>query len=82
MVIVGFIYGTIYTCTVQWNRYVAHPTVISLERDYRSWNVTLPAITLCYDLKVNTTKAENYIKTYTFLPFLNEMDMSLWIYYL
>lgn len=65
--IVEFIHGTIYTCTVQWNRYVAHPTVISLERDYRSWNVTLPAITLCYDVKVNTTKAENYIRTYIFL---------------
>lgn len=61
-VILEFFYGTFYTCNVQWNRYVAHPTVISLERDYRSWNGTLPAITLCYSGKVNASKAERYIQ--------------------
>lgn len=60
----GFVYGTFYTCSVQWNRYDAHPTVISLERDYRSWNGTLPGITLCYFGKVDEERAKQYIYKY------------------
>lgn len=59
---VGFIYGAVFACLVQWNRYVAHPTVISLERDYRSWNATLPGMTLCYTGRANATKSEQYIQ--------------------
>lgn len=54
--------GIGYTCAYQWNRYEANPTVISLERDYRNWNGTLPSVTLCYAIKIDPTKAENYIK--------------------
>lgn len=54
--------GIIYTCTYQWNRYAANPTVISLERDYRSWNGTLPAITICYAIRVDPKKADIYIR--------------------
>lgn len=60
----AFIYGACYTCSVQWNRFVAHPTVISLERDYRSWNATLPGITLCYVGRVNAIKSDQYLLRY------------------
>lgn len=48
--------------STQYERYVANPTVISLERDYREWNGTLPAVTLCYHKRINDTKAEELIK--------------------
>lgn len=63
-VLIGqFVFGAYYTCSVQWNRFVAHPTVISLERDYRSWNATLPGITLCYAGRLNATRADQQILT-------------------
>lgn len=55
--------GVLYTCRYQWNRYVANPTVISLERDYRSWNGTLPSVTLCYLNKIDPSKADQFIQT-------------------
>ncbi|XP_055307141.1 sodium channel protein Nach-like [Sitodiplosis mosellana] len=53
--------GVFYMCFNQWARYKANPTVISLERDYRRWNGTMPAITLCYNVKFSQSKAEEYI---------------------
>lgn len=46
---------------VQYSRYIASPTVISLERDYREWNGTLPAITICYHKRVDESRAEEVI---------------------
>lgn len=56
--------GIGYTCAYQWNRYEANPTVISLERDYRHWNGTLPSVTLCYTIKIDPTKADDYIRRF------------------
>lgn len=50
---------------------MARPTVISLERDFRNWNVTLPAITVCYGDKVNKSKAEEFIEKLTYFPTQN-----------
>lgn len=50
--------------SVQYQRYIANPTVISLERDYREWNGTLPAITICYHNRVDEKKAESLIKKF------------------
>ncbi|XP_031616334.1 sodium channel protein Nach-like [Contarinia nasturtii] len=56
-----FGFGVFYLCFNQWSRYKANPTVISLERDYRHWNGTMPAFTLCFNKKFNQTKIEEYI---------------------
>lgn len=52
----------VFTCAYQWERYAANPTVISLERDYRNWNGTLPSLTLCYSMKYDQEKADIYIR--------------------
>lgn len=44
------------------DRYDANPTVISLERDYRDWNGTLPALTYCYDQRIDNVRAQYLIK--------------------
>ena len=44
------------------DRYDANPTVISLERDYRDWNGTLPAITYCYNQRIDKVRAQYLIK--------------------
>lgn len=48
----------------QYERYVANPTVISLERDYRDWNGTLPAITICYHKRVDEKRAKELIQKF------------------
>lgn len=52
---------TFSVCSIQWQRYLANPTVISLERDYRHWRGIMPAITLCFEIKVDPIRAEEYI---------------------
>lgn len=55
-------YGAYSISSKQYERYVANPTVISLERDYRDWNGTLPAISVCYHKRVDEARAANLIK--------------------
>lgn len=43
-------------------RYVDNPTVISMERDYFSWNTSFPTATICPANKTNTTTLDNYVK--------------------
>ena len=63
MVFIGLTcYGSWIVGIIQWERYVANPTVISLERDYRDWNGTLPAISVCYHNRVDPERARNLIK--------------------
>jgi hypothetical protein len=56
-------FGAFNISIKQYDRYEANPTVISLERDYREWNGTLPAITLCYHRRIDENKAIKVIKT-------------------
>lgn len=56
------IYGAVIVSLTQYERYKANPTVISLERDYRDWNGTVPAITFCYHLRIDEGRARNLIK--------------------
>lgn len=55
-------YGAQAIGNKQYQRFVANPTVISLERDYRDWNGTLPAITVCYHKRVDEARAQYLIK--------------------
>ncbi|CAH1165036.1 unnamed protein product [Phyllotreta striolata] len=53
--------GAISLTTSNWNRYSANPTVISIQKDYRNWENHLPAVTGCFNDKVDEKKAEKYI---------------------
>lgn len=55
------ILGGIYTCSVQYERYVARPTVVSLERDAHDWNGTLPGVTFCYQDNLSSEIAQEFI---------------------
>lgn len=55
-------YGAYSISSKQYERYVANPTVISLERDYRDWNGTLPALSVCYHRRVDESRAQYLIK--------------------
>ncbi|KAH8362566.1 hypothetical protein KR200_007060 [Drosophila serrata] len=46
----------------QLDRYFSSPTVISVDRDYRGWNGSLPAVTLCYYDHIDSFKANEYIQ--------------------
>lgn len=54
--------GVFYMWYNQWARYKANPTVISLERDYRHWNGTMPAATFCYSVKFDRAKVVEFIQ--------------------
>ncbi|XP_075225732.1 pickpocket protein 19-like [Lycorma delicatula] len=45
-----------------WYRYYTNPTVISLQKDYRTWELPFPAATVCFTDKLNDTLATNFIK--------------------
>ncbi|CAO1346128.1 unnamed protein product [Diamesa serratosioi] len=55
-------YGVYSIGQKQLDRYDANPTVISLERDYRDWNGTLPALTYCYYQRIDNVRAQYLIK--------------------
>ena len=56
------IYGSVVVSLQQFERYQLNPMVVSLERDYNSWDIILPAITFCYNERFNETAAKLYIK--------------------
>lgn len=55
-------FGAYSISSQQYTRYAANPTVISLERDYRDWNGTLPGISICYHRRIDEARAQALIK--------------------
>ncbi|XP_037920249.1 uncharacterized protein LOC119657393 [Hermetia illucens] len=53
--------GTVYACLNQYSRYYIRPTVMSVEKDYRSWQGVLPAGTICLANVVDEIKANKII---------------------
>lgn len=49
------------TSIVFLNRFLTHPTVSTIDRDYTNWNLTFPSITICLDEKVNETELEKFM---------------------
>jgi len=41
------IYGAVIVSQSTWQHYQESPTVISMERDYKEWNTSFPAVTIC-----------------------------------
>ncbi|KAG6460682.1 hypothetical protein O3G_MSEX012170 [Manduca sexta] len=55
--------GAVFCALSQYNRYNSEPVVVSLQRDYRSWWTTFPAVTACYIDRVQPEKAREVIET-------------------
>ncbi|XP_017147816.1 pickpocket protein 19 [Drosophila miranda] len=62
VVVLSSIYAAIMLSGLQYERYLNSPTVISVDRDYRGWNGSLPAVTLCYYDHIDSFKANEYIQ--------------------
>ncbi|XP_072380240.1 sodium channel protein Nach-like [Diabrotica undecimpunctata] len=70
--------GAIALTISNWTRFVANPTVISIEKDYRNWQNHIPAVTGCFNNKVDLQKAEKYIyKTWKIKPSDPKFDYYL-----
>ncbi|XP_052754979.1 uncharacterized protein LOC116413459 isoform X2 [Galleria mellonella] len=61
---VGAIWGAIGVSLGQWQRYNENPTVVTLEKDFRTWMFNMPAITVCSKDRVDPKKLEKTITKY------------------
>jgi hypothetical protein len=59
--------AAIFIVLGSWERYVAKPTVVSLEKDYLQWLTLFPAVTTCPSQNLNITKAGQEIQKYVSL---------------
>ncbi|XP_055379614.1 acid-sensing ion channel 5-like [Condylostylus longicornis] len=81
LTVMGSIVTTYIMITNQINRFYNNPTVMSLDRDYRAWNGTLPGLTLCYHDKMDISKADDYIQEkWNITP--NDNDYSYFLEFL
>ncbi|XP_061725789.1 uncharacterized protein LOC133531537 [Cydia pomonella] len=58
------IWGAVEISLGQWQRYNENPTVVALEKDFRSWQFCMPGLTLCAENKVDENKLPSVIKKY------------------
>ncbi|XP_055916103.1 sodium channel protein Nach [Eupeodes corollae] len=56
------VYAAYLISSKQLRRYRISPTVVSLDRDYRGWKGTMPAVTLCYYDHLDSYKADEFIQ--------------------
>ncbi|KAH8290215.1 hypothetical protein KR054_001108 [Drosophila jambulina] len=61
-VVITSVIAALVLSRFQLDRYFSSPTVISVDRDYRGWNGSLPAVTLCYYDHIDSFKANEYIQ--------------------
>lgn len=54
--------GSIALSIYSWRRFMANPTVVSIEKDYRNWKNPFPAATGCFLRKIDDFLAYNYIE--------------------
>ncbi|XP_075988997.1 pickpocket protein 19-like [Anticarsia gemmatalis] len=57
-------WGALDVSLGQLQRYNESPTVVTLEKDFRSWRFSLPAITCCYMNRMDPNKLPGVIKKY------------------
>ncbi|KAJ8704115.1 hypothetical protein PYW07_013409 [Mythimna separata] len=57
-------WGAVDVSLGQLQRYNESPTVVTLEKDFRSWRFSVPAITMCYKNRLNKAKLPAVIKKY------------------
>ncbi|CAF4945776.1 unnamed protein product [Pieris macdunnoughi] len=56
--------GAIYCAISQLARYNSEPVVVSLQRDYRSWTFTFPAVTACFMERMDQEKMKAVIQRF------------------
>jgi hypothetical protein len=56
--------AAIFVVLRSWEHYIANPTVLSLEKDYRQWPTLFPAVTICFLQNLNYTRAKHEIHKY------------------
>ncbi|XP_017024503.1 pickpocket protein 19 [Drosophila kikkawai] len=61
-IVISSVIAALLLSRFQLDRYFSSPTVISVDRDYRGWNGSLPAVTLCYYDHIDSFKANEYIQ--------------------
>ncbi|XP_064212424.1 sodium channel protein Nach-like isoform X1 [Tribolium castaneum] len=54
--------GAIAITYSNWMRYLANPTVVSIQKDFRNWLNPFPAVTGCFVDKTDKKKADKYIQ--------------------
>ncbi|XP_014245168.1 sodium channel protein Nach-like [Cimex lectularius] len=86
------LYGAIWLCQSTMHRFEENPTVISLERNYKEWNTTFPASTICPKTKTkedienvvskwfpsadNATEAERWLRDLSNATYTNFAKME------
>lgn len=54
-----------YFCTFlgyqSWTRYQLSSTVVTVESNYRDWNLSFPSVTLCPDKIINYEKLDEFV---------------------
>ncbi|XP_037301160.1 pickpocket protein 28 [Manduca sexta] len=58
------IIGAVGVTRDQWQRYNENPTVVTLEKNFRTWQYSVPAITACIENRVDPGKLPLVIKKY------------------
>ncbi|CAH1641967.1 unnamed protein product [Spodoptera littoralis] len=58
------VWGALDVALGQLQRYNESPTVVTLEKDFRSWDFFLPAQTLCFNNRVDSKKLPAVVKKY------------------
>ncbi|XP_023950180.2 uncharacterized protein LOC112054575 [Bicyclus anynana] len=61
--VVTAVCGVVDISLGQWQRYRENPTVVTLEKDFRTWHYTMPAVTACVQNRTNQDKLQNAIKS-------------------
>lgn len=51
-----------YTSGIFIARYITHPLVMSIDRDYFNWNITYPSLTICSKARMNETALKNTLE--------------------
>ncbi|CAH0730519.1 unnamed protein product, partial [Brenthis ino] len=57
------VWGVVDISLGQWQRYNDNPTVVTLEKDFRTWRFNIPALTACEQDRVSMEKVPNAIKS-------------------
>ncbi|CAG4958037.1 unnamed protein product [Colias eurytheme] len=57
------LWGAISVSTGQFQRYRDNPTVVALDKDYKSWRFSLPGVTACDEDRVSKEKLEKAIQS-------------------
>lgn len=70
---------TYYGCIlgmVQINRYTINPTVVSIQKNFRDWTTTFPAVTVCLSERIDSEMARKYIEKYRWLKCESVFDLK------